>query len=125
MSLKQVQKELKHLSYSEMMLLAKEVSERLTTQRDPDVQPNVIAEILTKLDLVPAAPTDLEQQEEKLLRKAFSRKRTLSVQCQPTSWSVDCPTVPGSQVIGSSLRQMFPLMLDQIITMQALTGDRR
>jgi hypothetical protein len=121
MSLKNLQKELSHLPYKDMMVLADELAKQLLARREDAACANTVADILSKLNLVPAGLSDDEKMDEKYLREAFNRKRQINVQAQTGGWSIECPTLPGSQVIGTSLRPMFPMMIDQIITMQALT----
>ncbi len=121
MSLKNLQKELSHLPYKDMMVLADELAKQLVARQEEAACANTIADVLSKLNLVPAGLSEDEKMEEKYLREAFNRKRTINVQHANGGWSIECPTLPGSNVVGISLRPMFPMMLDQIITMQALT----
>lgn len=124
MSLRNLQKELNHLTYSEMVTLADEIAKQLVARTDESACANTIADVLSKLKIVPPSMSDDEKAEERLLRSAFSRKRQVTIQTNSSGWSLECSTLPGSQVIGNALRPMFPMMIDQIITMQALQGKR-
>lgn len=123
MSLKNLHNDLRKLSYLDMMTLSEALSEQLSLRRAEyeTSGANVLANILSTLELAPAGLTDLEKDEEKLLREAFRRKTSVLIQREHAGWSIGCSTIPGSQVLGVALRPMFPLMLDQIVTVQALT----
>jgi hypothetical protein len=123
MSLKNLHNDLRKLSYTDMMILSEALSAQLSARREEfkTAGPNVLAEILSKLELAPTGLTELERDEEKLLQAAFRRKTSVLIQREQSGWSIGCATIPGSQVIGLSLRPMFPLMIDQIVTVQALT----
>lgn len=126
MSLRNLQKEIAHLTYAEMMTLSDELAKQLLARMEEADCANTIADVLSKLKLVPATMGDDEKQEEKYLRIAFNRKRQIIVQANPTTgWNIECPTINGSQVIGNTLRSMFPMMIDQIVTMQALTQGNK
>ncbi len=118
MSLPVLMKALRQLSYSEMMKLSDELTKQLETQRSFHDKQNHLADILSKLEF-PAVAAVIKQ-EDVLLRQSFSRKRSISVKFDKGGYYVVCETLPGSQVVATDLRSVFPQMLDQIVTMQAL-----
>jgi len=117
MSLPVLMKALRQLSYSEMMKLSEELEKQLESERGRSEQVHVIADVLSKLEF--PGIKDATNEEAKLLKQAFNRKRSISVKFDKGFYVV-CETLPGSQVMGLDLRAAFPQMLDQIVTMQAL-----
>lgn len=115
MSLKSVMKEMRQLNYADMMVLAEELAKQVP--QNPTA--NHLASILIQLDVAPAEMSDLEKQEDKILREIFKVKRQLIVK-HDNGFSMGIPTLPASTVIGVSPRAMFPQLIDQIVTMHAL-----
>ena len=118
MSLPVLMKALRQLTYAEMIKLAEELDKQL--QCDANNPTNVIAEVLSKLDFPEIK--DAYKQEHALLKQAFSRKRSIAVKFDKGGFYAACETLPGSQVVGLDLRALFPQMLDQIVTLQALNN---
>ena len=115
MSLPVLMKAVRQLSYAEMMKLAEALQDQLLCQASEPI--NVIAKVLSELNF--PGIEDANKEEAKLLKQAFSRKRSISVKFDKGFYAV-CETLPGSQVMGPDLRAAFPQMIDQIVTMQAL-----
>ncbi len=117
-------KVLRTLPYVQMMELANFIAGELNRgEREPDlISAECIAEILVK---VPLADTDLEKRERALLKQAFRIKRAVTVRNFAQGYSVEVQTLPGSTVTGTDLRAMFGQMLDQIVTMQVLSGHQK
>ncbi len=116
MSLQKIIRDMHSLTFSEMLELSKAVYDALDHSSR---EPHSLAEQLLKMEFRPGEADELAKQEERLLAKAFSRKRTISV-VRNSGWSVEVGTLPGSHVRGITLRECFPKMLDQIITIEAL-----
>ncbi len=120
MSLNTALRELRRLTYSEMMVLAEELNTQLEKERGRSEHANVIADVLSKLNVKGAEPSDLEKQEDKILQEIFRVKRQLVVKWD-RGFSISIPTLSASTVVGQTPRIMFPQMIDQIVTMHALT----
>ena len=121
-SIQNLTKQLRALPFLDMMQVAEELRARLVAQAPKDgfVEPANLARVLAQLDTTDITLSEMTQAEEKILRRIFARKRTVSIQRQGQGWEMSCSTLPGSQVLGTELRPMFQLMLDQVITMHEL-----
>lgn len=121
-SLPIVMKHIRALPYHEMQELSKHIEAELRRSRNEKETGDILANVLSRaaVGFDPTSITDAVKQEEKLFRLAFSRKRAISVKSQQNGWEVRCDTLPGSQIIGTQLRPLFPQMLDQILTLEAL-----
>ena len=111
-------KHLRALSYADMMILARTVSERIAQRPPGPIDAPLIADILSDLQIQGLQEATL--QEEKILREIFSRKRTINVVRANAGWEIDVPTLPSGQVFGIELRPLFGLQLDQLITFHVL-----
>lgn len=118
MSLRSVMKEVRQLSYADMMALAQELSKQLGGLQNPTA--NHLADLLVKLNVAPVELSDLEKQEDKILQQIFKVKRQIIMK-HDKGFTLDIPTLQASTVVGISPRAMFPQMIDQIVTMHALT----
>lgn len=124
MSIPQLVKQIHQLTYSEMLAVAAELSTSIMMQEskltpDKAVQgpiPHAVAQALLGLH----SPVDVLQQEEKLLRAIFSRKRSIAVHFQGGGWHTDITSLPGAHAAGTNLREALGRTIDQSITMQAL-----
>jgi hypothetical protein len=122
-SIENLTRQLRALPFCDMMQVAEELRERLMAQAPQDgfVQPVNLAKILSQLSTTDISLSEGTQADEKVLKRIFSRKRTFSISRQGTAgWDMFCSTLPGSNVLGTELRPMFGLMLDQIITFHEL-----
>lgn len=121
-SLPIVMKHIRALPYHEMLELAKHVEKELRRSREEKEAGDVLAKVLSRTAVTfdAASISEAVKQEERMFRRAFSRKRTIAVDAKSHGWEIHCSTLPGSQVIGTELRPLFPQMLDQIITLEAL-----
>jgi hypothetical protein len=115
-------REIRALPFSDMMLVAEELRDRIHGLTQHHIEAIVLAEILSRLQ-EGALPSEKQQsaEEEKVLRQIFNMKRSLNIQKWGLGWSIEVPTVAGSSVVGPELRPLFPMMLDQIITLHVLT----
>lgn len=114
-------KQIRALPYSDMMMVAGEIRDRIKDLTEQKIEAVVLADILSRLQAHTIDTSEQTKEEEKILREIFNVKRTISVAKQSKGWAIGIPTVPGSDVLGTELRGMFPMMLDQIITMHVLT----
>jgi hypothetical protein len=119
MSLRHVIKELRNLTYNEMMELAQALDREIEKKTGSTEQPNVIAEILAKLNIVTPELSDVEKNEAKFLQEIFNRKRSITVKWDK-GFAVSCDSLPAGGVVGVDLRPMFGQLLDQLVTMHAL-----
>jgi hypothetical protein len=113
-----VTKNIAAMPYSEMMILAKYLAQNLLASKN---SPEFIAEVLSRAraDL---GDQKLYAQENKILMKAFARKRQVNVKSLSSGYAIEVPSLPGSTVTGTDLRAMFGQMLDQVVTMEVLRG---
>ena len=118
MSLKNVMWEIRLLSYTDMMTLAAELEKQLNGAKTPTA--THLADLLSKLNVAGPELTELEKNELKYLKEIFSRKRSCVIKADGGGFTMTIDSLPGSQVVGLTPRVMFPMLLDQIITMHAL-----
>lgn len=122
MSLSTALKQLQALSYSDMMLLATALSNRMKDYHEGGIDGRVVAEAIVHMTESPLAKgSDLGKQEDQILRTIFSRKRQMNIVNQKNGWLLEIPTIQGSQVVGTDLRTMFPMAIDQITTLHILS----
>ncbi len=114
-------KQIRSLPYADMMMVAEEIRDRIKDLTKQQIEAVVLANILSRLQEAQIPVSEQTSEEEKILRDIFRIKRTISVAKQGPGWTIEIPTLPGSQVLGKELRGMFPMMLDQIITLNVLT----
>lgn len=114
-------RQIRALPYSDMMMVAEEIRDRIKALTQQQIEAVVLANILSRLQESEIPLSEQTSEEEKVLREIFRIKRTISITKTGPGWTIDIPTVPGSQVLGKELRGMFPMMLDQIITLHVLT----
>lgn len=114
-------RQIRSLPYSDMMMVANEIRDRIGDLTQQKIEAVVLADILSRLQEGEIPPSEQTTEEERILREIFKVKRTVSVSKTGPGWTIEIPTVPGSQVLGKELRGMFPMMLDQIITLHVLT----
>lgn len=114
-------RQIRALPYADMMMVAEEIRDRIHTLTEQKIEAVVLANILSRLQEGEIPISEQTTEEEKVLREIFKIKRTISVSKTGPGWTIEIPTVPGSQVLGKELRGMFPMMLDQIITLHVLT----
>lgn len=114
-------RQIRALPYSDMMMVANEIRDRIGDLTHQKIEAVVLADILSRLQEREIPISEQTTEEEKVLREIFKIKRTISVSKTGPGWTIEIPTVPGSQVLGKELRGMFPMMLDQVITLHVLT----
>lgn len=120
MSLRHVIKELRNLTYAEMMELAQRMVREIDARSSDSESPaNTLAEIISKLNIVSPELSDIEKNEVKFLQEIFVRRRSITVKFDK-GFSMSCETLPGGAVVGTDLRVMFNQLLDQLVTMHAL-----
>lgn len=123
MSVASVIRAIRALPFSDMMLVAQELRDRIGDLTHQKIEAVTLAEILVRLQTDQQPLSQQTQQEEKILCEIFNRKRSINIAQRGNGWTIDIPTLAGSQVLGTELRPMFPMMLDQIITMHVLSDD--
>ena len=121
MSIPHLIRQIRALPYNDMMMVANELRDRIGELTHHKIEAVVLADILSSLQAGQIALSDATLQEEKILREVFSRKRQITVSRRGGGWEIDVPSLPGAQVFGTELRPMFPMQLDQIITMHVLS----
>lgn len=120
-NLSQLTKQIRALPYADMMLVAEEIVVRLNSAKDDKLNAQMVATALAGIAIEPLSQSEVTKQEDVILGKIFSRKRTISITRRTNGWEISVPTLPASSVVGTELRPMFPMMLDQIITMHVLS----
>ena len=123
MSLRHVVQELRNLTYNEMMELAQRIAREIDARiraADQETPGNVLAEIISKLNIVSPELTDLEKHEAKYIQEIFSRRRAITIK-HDKGFSMTCESLPGGAVVGTDLRKMFNQLMDQLVTMHALS----
>lgn len=113
-------KQLRALPYTDMMLVAEEVRDRIKDLTEQKIEAVVLAGILARLSEGEVDLTAQTKEEERVLAEIFRRKTSITIQRHGQGWQIDASAIPGAQVIGKELRGMFPMMLDQIITLHVL-----
>lgn len=121
MSIAHVIKQIRALPYSDMMLMASEIRDRVGELTQQKIEAVMLADILARINPGNLALIDLAQEEEKVLRDIFRAKRAMSIQKMDKGWSIGITNIPQASAVGPELRPLFGQMLDQIITMHVLT----
>lgn len=121
MSIPHLIRQIRALPYNDMMMVANELRDRIDELTHHKIEAGVLADILSRLQAGTVKPSDATLQEEKILREIFSRKRQITVSRKGNGWEIDVPSLLGAQVLGTELRPMFQMQLDQIITMHVLS----
>ena len=113
-------RQIRALPFNDMMLIAEELRARIGELTEQKIEAVVLAGILTRLSAGVGEMPDPVKEDEAVLKDIFRVKRQLIIQKHGKGWQIDVPTVPGAQVVGQNLREMFSMMLDQIITLHVL-----
>lgn len=119
-SIDTLMKQIRMLPYNDMIVVASEVAKSLQAKRTEKIDAHMMATALLALSVAPPELSEQSKREEQVLGKIFSRKRTINVSRHNSGWTIEVPSLPASQVIGTELRVMLPMLLDQIITMHVL-----
>ncbi len=120
-AVRHVIKQIRALSYPDMMAVTGEIRDRLSELANARVEADVLAQILCRLNEGRLSSSEETLEEEKVLREIFRVKRAMSIQRTGNGWTVEVNNVPGSQAVAPELRQALSMMLDQIITLHVLT----
>lgn len=114
MSAQAVAKELARLSYTDMMILAKQISTRL-----PQVHTEAVAEVLAELlKNFDNKPNPMDEASNKHLKNVFSsRVKTIHVMAGSTGWTV---SFGNHTAVGQRLPDAINQLLDQLTTMKAM-----
>lgn len=113
-TLNQLLKAIKELPYADMMLVAQALHDQL------DVEADIIANALAKLDIGKVDYQNMAAREEEILKEIFRRKAAMLISRHGGGWQLDARAIPGGHVVTTELRQAFPMMLDQIVTLHGL-----
>jgi hypothetical protein len=114
-------KQIRSLPYADMMLVATEIRDRIKDLTQQQIEAVVLANILSRLQEAEIPASEQTTEEERVLREIFRVKRVISVTRKNQGWHLNIPTVSGSDVLGTDLRGMLGMMLDQVITLHVLT----
>jgi hypothetical protein len=114
-------KQIRALPYADMMLVATEIRDRIKDLTQQQIEAVVLANILSRLQEAEIPASEQTTEEERVLREIFRVKRVISVTRKNQGWHLNIPTVSGSDVLGTDLRGMLGMMLDQVITLHVLT----
>jgi hypothetical protein len=114
-------KQIRSLPYADMMLVATEIRDRIKDLTQQQIEAVVLANILSRLQEAEIPASEQTTEEERVLRELFRVKRVISVTRKNQGWHLNIPTVSGSDVLGTDLRGMLGMMLDQVITLHVLT----
>src|SRR5688572_17552759 len=123
MSVANITKQLKALSYADMMQLAEMLSAQLQESGIPVPTQRIVADALSRIAVAAHSlePSDLSKQEERILQQIFKVKRTIIPLRHKGGWALSVPTIQGSQIAGAELRPLWGIMLDQIITLHIMS----
>lgn len=113
-------KQIRALPYNDMMMVAEEIRDRIKDLTQQKIEAVVLAGILSRLSQGESELDAATKEEEKVLKEIFRRKYNLTIIRHGNGWQIDIPAVRGAQVVGPELRGLFPMMLDQIITLHVL-----
>jgi hypothetical protein len=113
-------KQIRSLPYTDMMIVAEEIRDRIHQLTEQRIEAIVLADILARIKPESIQLTENTIEEEKVLKEIFRVKRSCVIGRHGAGWMIDISTVPGAQVVGVELRALFPMMLDQIITLHVL-----
>ena len=114
-------RQIRAMPYQDMMLVAEEIRSRICDLTQQKIEAVVLANILSRLQEGESPITEQAAEEERVLRDIFRVKRSIAVARTGPGWLIDCSTLPGAQVAGKDLRALFPMLLDQVITLHVLT----
>lgn len=120
MSVPHLIKQIRALPFADMMVIAEELKARIGELTRHQIEAVTLAQILTRLEANTLELSDSTKHEEKILKEIFNVKRTLTISKRNQGWELGIQTLPASTVLGTELRPMFPMLLDQIITMHVL-----
>ena len=120
-------KALRDLPYADMLKVAEAVQDHLAAgmlamkydDKQPLPVPHALADSLAAVRERLGDTTAEAAQEEKLFRKEFRRKRSITIQPGPKGWVV---AIPGTNaaVMGKELRHTVGVLLDQYAVMIAM-----
>ena len=113
-------KQIRSLPYNDMMMVAEEIRDQIKDLTQQKIEAVVLAGILSRLSQGETPIEEMTKEEEKILTEIFRRKTQLLITRHGNGWKIDLPAVAGGQVVGKELRALFPMVLDQIITLHCL-----
>lgn len=113
-------KQVRVLSYQDMMVVAEELAKTLREKKQDKLDGHVIATALLGLSVNIPGASEITQRDNEIIRKIFSRKRQILVSPRRAGYELEVSQYNGSQVVGTDLRVMFPMLLDQIVTLHVL-----
>lgn len=120
--LQNLTKQVRNLPFSDMLEVAKNLTEELQKHSEADIDAFLVAQALIAAVSGPMTVSDMTAQEEKIFRKIFSRKRALTVSYDGC-WKVDLSTISGVNAQGTELRATMSQLLDSAVTIHILTKD--
>ncbi len=110
-------KELRKLPYSDMMQVAKALSEEM----DNVYSANKIADDLATVSQMKIADSGSTQVDQKIVRKLFGRKRSISIRPDGAGYRVSVPTL-NVNTSHTDLRSALTHVIDIAVTAEALKG---
>lgn len=120
--LQNLTKQIRNLPFTEMLEVAKHLYEELQKHSEEDIDAFLVAQALVSAVSGPLSVSDMTAQEEKIFRKMFNRKRTITISYDGY-WKVDLSTISGADAQGTELRATIAQMLDSAVTIHILTKD--
>lgn len=112
-------KQLRQLPYQDMMIVAQELTRELEKHGAEDTSD--VAAALSAVAGMKLEDSMSTQQEHKILRELFSRKRSISVKEHNGGFTIQLDTLRG-HMMHKDLKQGISLMLDTLVAAQALKG---
>lgn len=120
--LQNLTKQIRNLPYSDMVQVAQNLCAELQRRNDENIDAFLVANALIAAVSGPVTVSDITASEEKIFRKMFNRKRTITVS-HDGYWRIDLGTIAGASAQGTELRATLAQMLDAAITVHILTKE--
>ena len=114
-------RQIRSLPFEDMVMLAEYVRLELLKRKDSDLDAYIVAHALLSISAAEPTVSDQTKNEEKVLKKIFSRKRTISITQRNGGWVCDISTLKAASVMGTELRATLGQLLDTAVTVHILT----
>lgn len=114
-------KHIRNLPFSDMVRLAEDLRVEIQKRKQDDLDAYIVAHALINACSTESELSELTQNEERVFKSVFARKRQITVVRDGSHWKVELPSMTGTQVIGTELRATIGQMLDAAATVHILT----
>lgn len=116
MSTDKLKAEIRALPYTDMKAFAGELATALKMV-PLGASADTVAEALLSLPMSKAQPPSMEDQ---YLRRAFRRKRSITLEKEANGWTVQVSGIPGAHIRNPNLREGISQLLDVIVGLKAM-----